>query len=138
MPMKKEIHFEPGYDKRSTGHGIHGMCIRFLLIGEKGVIQFLISTDWFPESVDRNKLTGLNDLYPIPTDIGYHSLTPIYEGQKTYGECMYFDGRVCYYDDSRLQAIEVYKLLLRDGHEGVWKVLTEKYESLFGKEEVCK
>jgi len=44
--MERRVIVRPAFDKRETGHGIHGAEILFLLQGDEGAIQFLIFTHW--------------------------------------------------------------------------------------------
>ena len=86
--MERITNITPGYDKRdpdpSKNHGIHGCDLRMVLKGKLGAVQFVLYTDWFPKSVDKEKLSF--GLYPIPVDVGYHSPVPQYEGQTRIGE----------------------------------------------------
>jgi hypothetical protein len=125
-----------------TNYGIGGVTIRFLLKGEKGVIQFLISTDWYPphvqksrhESIDRH--TDYFSIKPDGYDVGYHSPVPMYEGQETVSDsCEYLDGKPCYYDGSSLRADKWVKdILLKEGSGGVWKAMEEEYTHRFEME----
>ena len=89
--MEKLIFFEPGYDKRdpnpTKNYGIGGMKIRFVLKGDKGAVQFLIGTDWYPANTQREYLTRFpnkTEIQPCGWDIGYHSLVPQYEGSRYF------------------------------------------------------
>ena len=71
------------------------------------------------------------DLYYI-SSLGYHSLTPTYEGQSICTEsCEYLDGKPCYYDRSGLNAESIYEVLLNEGSDGVWRELEKYYNELF-------
>ena len=71
---------------------------------------------------------------PLPADVGYHSPTPLYEGQTVCSDhCEYLDGKPCYYDGSGLFAEEVYQKLVEGGSDEVWKILEERYMELFGE-----
>lgn len=149
----KTITFEPAYDKRhpdpKKNYGIHGVEILFLLRGALGATQFRLSTGWLlPETVgadedERGLGTGSHSYsrglserstaiyYPSPSDLGYHSPKPIYEDQTMIQEdCPYIDGP-CYYDGSGLNAWRPFKALLREGNEGVWRVLEDYYNETF-------
>jgi hypothetical protein len=106
--FRRITEWEPAYNRIAEGYGRHGMNLRFVLVGEKGAVQFMLFTNWLT-SADRsdNKHGGVrcsdglrrkDDLSPMPADLGYHSLTPMYEDQRDRGDCAYLDGRPCYYD----------------------------------------
>jgi hypothetical protein len=127
--FRREIKWEPGYDRRSEGMGQHCLSVRFLLKGEKGTIQFLLMTSWY-----------LDGSYgkPLPADVGCHSLTPQHEGQRLQREaCEALDGRPCYYDGSGLAADKVFERLVREGEEGVWDELERFYRHWLENEPVA-
>ena len=139
MPFEKKIEFTPAYDKRPQ-YGVHGMEMRFLLKGPKGVIQFLLFTHWMTKNVQEEQEKKYKNipmpscLYePFPADIGYHSYVPMYEGQGTMGPCPYLDNKPCFYDGSTLNADPIYWLLVEHGEEALWKRLEEEYESRFAE-----
>lgn len=142
--MSQRIEFTPAYDRVSEGYGIHGVNMRWLLEGPKGVIQFVVYTNWYlPETqarIDRKSvgadLATLRALYhPLPADIGYHSPTPLREWQKepTTEHCGYLGGRPCYYDGSALGAERIFGLLVEKGHEAVWQEMEKWYQETFGE-----
>lgn len=69
---------------------------------------------------------------PMLADLGYHSPKPMYENHKSMGPCEVLDGRECYYDGSTLSAMKIFKALLTDGEEGVWRELKDYHEYVFG------
>lgn len=142
--MCRRIEFTPAYDKVDEGYGIHGVDMRWLLEGPRGVIQFVVFTNWhLPETqtrLDRKTVGGdllsLQCLYhPMPADIGYHSPTPIHEWRNapSFESCEYLGGRPCYYDGSSLYADVFFKLLIEKGHEAVWQKMEEYYQDTFGE-----
>lgn len=138
--MEKLILFEPGYDKRTndpkTNCGISGMHIRFVLKGDKGAVQFLIGTDWYPKNVQEEynrRFPEKNDVQPLGFDIGYHSHTPFHEDQYKHDNCPYLDGKPCYYDGSGLRADELIPAFLERGTDAVWEELEEEYKYRFEK-----
>jgi hypothetical protein len=141
----RQVKFYPAYDKRNSdpkkNYGIHGVDMRFLLTGEKGVIQFVIFTNWYLPNVKeefeaKRQFSQYNAFTPMPADVGYHSYTPMYEGQNVASEsCEYLGGKPCYYDGSGLYAETVFDVLVKDGDEAVWKLLEESYYDHFGKQE---
>ena len=139
--MERKVYFEPGYDKRSSdpskNYGINGMQIRFVLKGERGAIQFLLMTDWFPPHVQqerwRNQVPAIFEVSPMAADIGYHALDPQYEGQGAIDDaCPILDGKPCYYDGSSLNAEPIRDRFLAEGDAAVWEELERWYKNQFG------
>lgn len=138
------VEFNPAFDRRdpdpSKNYGIHGVTIRFLLKGDNGVVQFVLHTNWHLPHVTKETLAkckrdpSLFDvlLMPMPSDLGYHSPVPMYDGQTMMIEsCPVLDGKPCYYDGSSLNAEPIYEVLLREGHNGVWQELEKYYNRIF-------
>ena len=144
----KKIEFYPAYDKRhenpNKNYGIHGVNIKWLLIGEEVATQFLIFTNWNLKDVQDELVTkslnrirqGAGKFYiemmlPMPADVGYHSSFPTYEGQESFtSECEYLGGKPCYYDGSGLQAEELYWQFVEHGEDAIWDWLQAEYDSL--------
>lgn len=128
--FRREITFSAAYDKRhpdpSKNYGLHGVNMRWLLIGPKGAIQFLVFTGW--------QLPGIDDTDPMAADIGYHSPVPMYEGQKPMGKCDVLAEGDCYYDGSPLNAEPVFELLRTGGSDAVWARMEEEYRNRFAEE----
>jgi hypothetical protein len=148
--MEKIVEFSPAFDKRdpkpSKNYGIHGVDLRMILKGEKGVVQFVVYTNWHlphvQEELNRKATLKQDERYieailnPMPADLGYHSPTPIYEGQSVCSDsCGYLDGKPCYYDGSGLNAERIYEVLLKEGSDGVWRELEEYYKDVFESED---
>ena len=142
--LKREIEFTPAFDRRdpdpSKNYGIHGVEMRWYLTGPLGAIQFVVFTNWHLPHVQAElnaKTPSSNFPYlmhsPAPTDVGYHSPTPQYEGQETMGPCPHLGGAPCYYDGSGLRAEEWFKVLVESGSEAIWKLMEEEYRRLFVK-----
>lgn len=136
MSLERKIEISPAYDKRPK-YGIHGVEMRWYVIGPQGAIQFLLFTNWHLEHVQK-ELDAKTDhfaCHPLPADIGYHSHVPRYDGQESQGHCHILNGP-CYYDGSGLDAIEFYKILVEQGGEALWKALEERYALWLEKEVV--
>ena len=142
--FEKIVEFEPAFDKRhldsSKNYGVHGVDLKMILKGERGVVQFVLFTNWHLQHVMQEFLNKpiLNEVdikcrfLPMPADLGYHSPVPIYEGQTTVTDnCKYLNGKPCYYDGSGLNAERIYKVLLEKGSDGAWKELEDFYNSVF-------
>lgn len=137
--MERAVVFEPGFnDPTPHGHGKHGMAIRFLLRGPKGVTQFLMNTGWVPG--EKGIPATLADYYPSGWDVGDHSAVPQFEGAEEYGlneSCEYMrDRAACYYDGSTLAADALLRRFIVEGDEAVWEVLCERYDGLMADGEV--
>ncbi len=149
--MKREIKFYQGYncmdfpcncDKKCTpdnNHGIQGMEIGFYVIEEKGAVQFKLSTNWVPYKSIPSK-TGYRevrlkkqcaDMFPMPTNLGYHSKTPMYEGHTSCGKCDVLNIDECYYGGSVLNASDAFYVLVNRGEEELWKFLEQYYVYMF-------
>jgi hypothetical protein len=143
MKLKRLVEIQPAFDKRHSdpnkNYGIHGAEIKFLVKGKKGVIQFVIFTNWHLPHVQKElegkcHLDKYCFLKPLPADVGYHSFVPMYDEQKPITDsCPYLDGKPCYYDGSGLWAEDVFKLMVREGHEAMWKELEKTYHDRFDK-----
>lgn len=142
MKFKKKVVFLPAYDRRHAdpkkNYGIHGVTMRFYLIGEKGVVQFVLYTNWQLPHVEAefdNDDTMCafqhSHLKPMPVDLGYHSPVPMYEGQSKMDTCEFFEGG-CYYDGSSLAADDYYDILRKKGSKGLWKAMKTYYFQRFG------
>jgi hypothetical protein len=136
--FEKIVTMTPAFDKRHTdptkNYGVHGVDLRMVLKGPLGATQFVLYTGWHLPHVQAEfdrKAGGYDLRKPLPADIGYHWREPRYEGQTPIQEsCEYCDGQPCFYDGSSLQAEDVYKILLTEGSEGVWRELENRYNEL--------
>jgi hypothetical protein len=133
------ILFEPAFDRRhpdpSRNYGIHGVEMRFALKGPEGASVFTIYTNWqLPEVTKELDARPVSTPFPhllcrpMAADLGYHRLTPAYEGQDALtDDCEFLGGRTCYYDGSGLQAQDVFETMLREGDAAVWRELEAFY-----------
>lgn len=134
--MEREIKFAAAWDKRNDdpdkNYGIHGVTLTFYLKGSKGVVQFVVYTNWHLKYVqDELDSEPVHKEFPhltcrpLPADLGYHSSKPMYEGQKPMDkDCSILD--------------RVFNILLEQGDEGVWKELEAAYERTFGEDPDAK
>lgn len=144
MEFTRKIEFTPAFDKRhsdpSKNYGVHGVNMKFVLVGPEAAVQFLLYTNWHlphvQEEMDSKHLSNIFPhllCHPQPADLGYHCLYPQYEGQNPISQnCEYLDGKPCYYDGSTLNAERVYETLVSEGEEPVWEILKERYLGLSG------
>lgn len=129
--FEQAVIFEPGYSNVAEGYGKHGMGIRFLLRGPKGVAQFLMNTGWVPG--EKGVPARLAEYYPSAWDLGYHARVPQYEGAEQYGTqpCDYL-GAECWYDGSGLNADPVLAAFIAEGEPAVWRALRNQHDGLIG------
>lgn len=137
--FEREIKFRPAFDNRSDdpskNYGVGALKMTWLLKGELGVIQFVVSTGWYLPEVeaewDSSELARSRE--PDAWDIGYHSPTPHYEDQPKM-DCDLFPQGFCYYDGSSLSAEPILQALLCEGHEAVWSRMEDWYRRTFKPE----
>lgn len=144
--MEKIVELTPAWDKRHTepskDYGVHGVDLRMYLKGDKGAVQFVLSTGWLlPETLgvpvdslyrysEANASRKTSSHYPMAVDLGYHSPVPHYEDQTSF-DCELLEGGKCYYDGSSLNAERIFNILLHEGSDGVWRELEIYYNELF-------
>lgn len=141
--MERIIEFSPAYDKRPK-YGIHGVELRMVLKGPEGAVQFLLYTNWHLAHVQKELDEWVDSHYPhlschpLPADLGYHSPVPRFEGHALINDdpCPYLDGKPCYYDGSGLNAKQIYKVLVEEGGEAVWRELEYFYHKVFKSDEI--
>ena len=134
--FKQVVEVTPGYDKtkEKPNYGVGAMTIRFVLIGSKGAVQFVIGTEWYPVEVQRRmkgKLPRVWDVQPNGWDVGYHSREPVYKDHDSMGTCSYLDDVPCYYDGSSLQAQDWVPDFITGGTTWLWSRLEEYYKAKF-------
>ena len=132
--MEKITKFSKPFDKRHTdpskNYGIGSAVCWMILKGDKGAVQFSFSTGIYPPNVLAEWKAKGYVSEPMGYDVGYHSPTPIYDGQDLMGKCDLLDGD-CYYDGSSLRAEEWFKIFMEDGYERIWEMLEDYYKELF-------
>lgn len=156
MKLRREVKFISGYDcikfkckfnsercypGSGGSHGVHGLEIRFYVHGEKGAVQFVLSTGWKPQYIEPDKIRHLslsncfdncNGMFPMATDLGYHSYKPHYEGQTPIeNKCEVLGGKTCYYDGSSLNCNDAFYTLLNGGEDKLWEFLEQYYKCVF-------
>lgn len=123
-------------------HGVSGMSIRFVAKGDDGAVQFVISTGWLPQHATKNRIgyrgvgewcSSMSNYFPSPSDLGFHSKTPRYDGHEPIDDsCEFCDGEPCYYDGSGLNAADAMYALVNGGEEALWEFLEAYYDCVFG------
>ena len=136
--FEREIRFIPAFDKRNEDpkkdYGVTSMEIVFMLQGEKGTVHLIGHTGMDLKHIrERNKFKNYHS-YISGSDKGYHSHTPMYEGQEpTPYNCLYL-GKPCYCDGSALAGVDLWEEFIAEGEEHVWRELLEYYYKVFESE----
>jgi hypothetical protein len=134
--FERRIEFTPAYDKRhpnpKKNFGIHGVGLRFVLIGPDGATQFLVYTNWHLEHVRQEQKAENIFNAPIPADVGYHSRKPMFAGHTPMPGVCDILGVPCYYDGSGLVAENLFDEFCERGTPAVWEHLEKKYYDMFG------
>lgn len=139
--LERRIEFTPAFDRRhpepSKNYGIHGVEMRWYLLGEQGAVQWVVYTNWQLPAVqvemdarEPNKRFPYFFHEPQPADLGYHAKRQMYDGQEPHDDC-HLLGCACYYDGSGLNAQRIMDVLRREGSDGVWRELEAYYEAVF-------
>lgn len=135
----RRVDFSPSYNflrPTDDNYGIGAMRIRFVLIGPKGAIQWMIGTEWFIASA-RQHLRQFSERdidnlrKPSGWDLGYHAREKQYDRQQSMGPCEYLDGAECFYDGSSLNADLLIEGFLAGGDEWLWPQLESYYRCRF-------
>ena len=97
-------------------------------------VQFTISTGWTHEGLDpKSDLDGAAVLYkPSAFDLGAHSPVSLPRTEVEKSDCRWLNGARCFYHGTAMEAVPVFRALLREGHDGVWTLLEEFWLKTFG------
>ncbi len=133
--FQRIVRMYPAWDKGKATPDVQSAELAFYLKGAKGTIQFVIATGWrLPHMVEKAGGIFSPVRAPYPSDLGYHSPVPRYEGQpRGVDSCEWLNGEPCYYDGSSLNARPVFDILVSQGHEAMWTRLAEEYVTRLGK-----
>lgn len=132
--LEESVRFTPGFIcpvQGGSGHGRHGMEIRWLLRGPRGGAQFVLYTDWLPGKASSPSVAHM---FPMGADVGYHAKRPMYEGQEPLDSECEITGGACWYDGSGLRAMELAERFKVDGEQIVWDQLEAVYADLIEPE----
>ena len=125
------------FDKRhpnpSKNYGIGGLVTTFILKGDLGAVQFVVSwPQYLPHIEPRPSLScfGLHGITGF--DVGYHAPSPQYDGQPSM-DCDIMGEGQCYYDGSGLQAGEWVEEIFseKDPEPIIWEKLEAYYRGRF-------
>jgi hypothetical protein len=155
--MKREIKFIP-YPMRDGAEST--LELWFQVIGELGVTEFQIATNWYTDGVVELRLQEMKkDVWkgdedyllkhfymgPQPLDVCYFSPKRMSEDDTTSEDGALYHaewiGKPCYYGYKYKEDTEgeeqstafAYETLLRGGNEALWKYLEDYYVEIFGE-----
>lgn len=139
--FKHVVSFSPGFicekwvadPTDGSNHGKGSVDLLFIVSNESGAIQFRLMCGWYPDWKD-DRYGRRGGVTPMPSDLGYHSLTPRYDGQETMGKCRWLGDKECYYDGSALNAEEPFDILISKGESALWAFLEEYHKTIFGRQ----
>ncbi len=149
--MEKITIFKPAFDKRdpvaSKNYGIGSVICVMVLKGDKGAVHFSFSTGMFLDSTMREyaqrglldpTVSGLDGDYfslnkPMGFDVGYHSPTPMFNGQEPVKGCTFITttSDECFCDSSTMLAERYMDALIENGSDKIWEMLKSYYEFTF-------
>lgn len=159
--MEHKILFLPAWDKTdpdpNKDYGVSDLTLKFLVIGNKGTVEFELHTNWYLDyvmdrrlqSIKRDVYAGKEDfllkyfIHPFPADICYDSLERMSEDDIYFENGLdgILDHKPCYYgyryeeEENGLWTTDyVYKKLIEEGDKAVWDYLETYYSEVFGKE----
>lgn len=151
--LERRIYFEVGYDHRDFpedcgggGHGQHGMNLRFVLIGPKGAVTWLLYLmNWVPGNI--SDLSEVQNEYPISVvpargplgdamtaGLGLHSVVrPSWDDENYLSQqaCEYLPDGYCYSDVTYTGAQPLLAAFLDHGPHVVWATLARYYSETF-------
>jgi hypothetical protein len=156
--MRREIKFFPAFDKTSPdpkkNYGVGCLELRFLVEGERGMVELQILTQWYLphvmdrrlESFKRDVWSGKQDfllksfLHPNPIDLCYLSLERLSEDDSfwEHGVSYFRNNSPCYYgykymdDNKNIAKEDAFMKLVSEGDESLWKYLEDYYVEVFG------
>ncbi len=119
-----------GRDLGGASHGRGTATEQWVIRGEGIAVSWSLYTgEYLPESVAELNRRGLRGpRTPSAGGLGFHTATPLYEGQPTQQGCITL-GIDCFYDTSYLEADEGLRLLETEGKAAVWAWLAGHWQS---------
>ena len=159
--MEHKIIFRPADDKTDPdpykNYGVHDIDMKFLVFGDKGIVEFELSTNWYLphvmerrlQSMKRNVFLAKKDfllmtwISPKPLDICYWSLERLSEDDTFFDKGLdyVFDHKPCFYgyryereEDGLWTTDYVYNQFLLRGDIAIWEYLENYYRETFGEE----
>lgn len=159
--MNRKLIFIPAFDRTDPDpkkdYGVGCLELLFMVMGEKGVVQLQLLTQWYLPHVMKRRLEWLKRdvrmgkedfllehfIEPNPIDLCYFSLVRNNEDETFFEEGLSYLGNIPYYygykyyDDEQRVAKEVaFRKLVDEGDEALWKYLEDYYVEVFGEEKI--
>lgn len=134
MSFEHRVQFIAAFDKRpkqpgDPNYGVHGVEIRFGLIGELGAVSWVLFTGWMLPEIEGPSHR------PIAAGVCWHGRMPSEPNERpNIIDCEYLNGP-CYDAGVTFLSDDVFEALTREGEAGVWRVLEEKYHQQFDRVE---
>lgn len=121
--------FEARDPDPSKDYGIGAVRMSFYVRGPLGCIVWDLSTGWYLPDVAKR----IGPQEPSPGAIEFHGAQPSYEGQESREDCLLVPGGHCFWDVGYIIGEEPYEALVREGDQGLYRVLGEWYFRLAPK-----
>ena len=152
-----DIIVQPSYDYRESeegpsSRGAHGTVLCFVLKGPLGAISFDLGTGWMAHPLTESFSWHRSKPWPRSDDpgmdyafdssrIGYPMTQGCYSHSPTKdrdywtgpGDCNIL-GSQCYGDGGYIVADKVFKAMVEEGSEGLWREMHDLYDAWLGKE----
>ena len=138
-PWTRSVIVMPAWSQRAHGpkkidYGVRTVVLDYELTRAQSGVAWSLSTGWHWKDLDVDmgnlKCTDVSSPSVGPVEI--HSPVPRWDGHVSHtNECPVTDG-ACYYDVGYLLGNDVFKAMLYDGAEGVWKKLEELWTHHIG------
>lgn len=156
---ERKLIFLPAWDKTDPDpkkdYGVSCLLMFFQVVGEKGVVEFELLTNWFQEHVMERRMEALkHDVWmgkknflirhwvePFPADICYFSPVRLSEDDTFLEDGSYHVPALgdCYYGykftDEKYDKMAkdvAFRKLVDEGDESLWTYLEEYYREVFG------
>lgn len=160
--MKREIKFFPAWDKTDPDpkkdYGVNCLEMNFQIIGELGVTEFQLSTNWYLEHIMERRLKHMKEsvwrgkedfllkkwIYPFPLDVCYYSPVRISEDDSCWEDGspnhaphlsspVYYGYNFMDETEDKIAYDVAYYKLVSEGDEALWKYLEDYYVEVFGE-----
>lgn len=133
--LTREVRFDAAWDHRDRpGSGQHGVEAWFFVRGREGAVTLCVYTGWALSL--GAKATFPRDPpiahEPIAAAFTRHSPVPLGQDDDTHEACEALGSRACWFESrSYSQADELFRLLVREGSDGLWREMEAHYREAF-------
>jgi len=130
--MTKEVRFRAAYDNRATGGSRHGMDMSLILKGQRGAVEAVIYTGWYPPEMQEKEIGWQGPIMgPVIFHTYYHRDANSMDDEE--GQPCTILNAPCFGRWSSLMHEEEQKVLealISGGDEAVWAKLQEIYNRI--------